>query len=429
MVIQATPLASPPDGAPDGWKAVGASLIALMLGYSTFVGITFGLFLRPLSATFGWSRTEISVGFSIASGLMMFLAPIAGMAIDRFGARRIILPAAIALGLVVSSMSLLSDQLVHFYVMYALVAITGMGTLPAGYTHIVVQWFTAKRGLALGVAMSGVGVGAVVMPLLLNYMITHHGWRSAYLMFGALVCCISVPVIILWVREPAKTRQASHHVSNDTNKPSSQPSTPSTQRFFSYILHPEQRRLVVFLFSAFALLGLASGGLLAHLVALFVDQGLLPSQASLLMSLLGVSLIVGRIGFGKLLDRFFAPHLIFLTLLGFAAGIVALLLSTNHYAYAASVVVIGMGLGAEFDFMAYLASRYFSLAAFGAVSGLMYSAFQAGAMVGPLVMGYSYDTSKNYTAGLITLAIGVVIAAIVMLKLGPYREPCAQRAD
>jgi MFS family permease len=407
MVLKFVGLALPRDE----WKAVYASLVALTLGYSTFVGVTFGLFLRPLSAEFGWTRTEISLGFSIAAGLMIFLAPLAGMAIDKVGARRILLPSSIALGIVICAMSFMDNNIAHFYLMFMFVAIAGMGTLPLGYNRVVVQWFSKKPGLALGVAMSGVGVGAVVLPLLLNHIISQYGWRSAYLCFGLLVFCIAVPVTFFWVREPPKNRDHS-------DEKISQP----TVRFLQDVLRAGQRRLVIFLIISFVLLGLASGGLLAHIASLLVDHGLPLGQTSLMISLLGASLVTGRIGIGKLLDRYFAPRVAFITLTGFAAGLFLLLLPTNIYVYILAVVAIGFGLGAEFDFMGYMANRYFPAANFGSVSGFMYSAFQAGAVLGPLVMGLSYDITSKYTGGLIVLGGGVFCAAILMLNLGAYRE-------
>jgi MFS family permease len=308
-------------------------------------------------------------------------------------------------------MSLLENNITHFYLIYMLVAIAGMGTLPLGYNRVVVQWFPKKLGLALGVAMSGVGVGVVILPLLLNQIISQYGWRNAYLCFGLLVLSVAVPVTFFWVREPPKNR-------NHSDEKISQ----STVRFLQDVLRAGQRRLVIFLIISFVLLGLASGGLLAHLASLLADRGLKLGQSSLMISLLGASLIAGRIGVGKLLDRYFAPRVAFITLTGFAAGLLLLLSPTNIYLYILAVVAIGIGLGAEFDFMGYMANRYFPAANFGSVSGFMYSAFQAGAVIGPLVMGLSYDLTSKYTTGLIILGGGVFCAAILMLNLGAYRE-------
>jgi MFS family permease len=122
-----------------GWWVLVACLIGLAFGYSNAAYLSFGLFVLPLSETFGWGRGDISVGSTIMSLSVAALAPVAGMLIDRYGPRRVLLPAVVLFAITLASMWFLTPNLWHFYAMCVLIAVTAVCTAPATYARIIVQ--------------------------------------------------------------------------------------------------------------------------------------------------------------------------------------------------------------------------------------------------------------------------------------------------
>ena len=183
-----------------GWWVVLVAGVGLSLSYGPIIVITFGVFLKPLSQEFGWSRAGISLAFSLANLVYSGALPLIGRLVDRLGARKVILPSVLLFGLGVMSFYFLSASLWHFYALYMLMGAVSSGLLPA-YSKVISRWFDQKRGLALGLAMAGIGVGGFLTPPLAQALITTVGWRQAYVVLGLLVIGITMPVVGLFLKE------------------------------------------------------------------------------------------------------------------------------------------------------------------------------------------------------------------------------------
>ena len=157
------------------------------------------------------------------------------------------------------------------------------------------------------------------------------------------------------------------------------------------------------------------------MAAMLTDRGLSIQTAALGSSFLGAALLMGRVATGYLLDRFFAPHLAAVFFGGAAAGIGVLWMSNSTATVLVGAFLVGMGLGAEVDIIAYLVSRYFGLRYFGEIYGLAFGAFLLAGALGPLVMGAGFDLTGSYSAPLAALFISASVAAVLMTQLGPYR--------
>ena len=394
------------------WMIVGAASAGLLLGFSTFVGVVFGLFIIPLSQEFGWSRTEISFALSICTFIIIILAPFLGIVMDKYGVRKLLLPSLVSLGIVICSMALLTSSLWHFYLMYVLVPLVGIATIPTSYTRVILNWFDEKRGLALGLALSGVGFGAVIMPPFIQFIISNYGWRNAYLGFGLLVLFVNFPIAYFFLKEtpekPAGQMIETPAASLEKSKKSSKGGA-IWNRYF------------IVLITTFFMLGIATLGVSIHLFSSLTDQGLSAGQAAISMSILGVFLILARIICGLLCDKYFAPYVACLFLIGMAIGILILgVMDTYGTLSLIALALLGLGFGAEFDLMSYLVSRYFGLHSYGQVYGYMYAAFSIGAACGPVIMGQIYDNFDSYQFGFIAFSFIGFIAAFLMLALGPY---------
>jgi len=193
-------------------------------------------------------------------------------------------------------------------------------------------------------------------------------------------------------------------------------SDQSTQVVYGGKLLGSGRRAFWKLFAAFFLISIAIGGGSTSLPLILTDRGVPAQQASFVMTVVGLAMMFGRLSFGVLLDRIFAPHL---TALVFLAPTVAfsVLLLPNTTSINAMIAAgfLGFGLGAEVDALAYIASRSFGLRHFGRILGFLMVAFTLGLAFGPILFGKIYDQFQTYQLALwIAAGISAVSSGLIM---------------
>ena len=189
-----------------GWWMVTVCCIAMAAGPILITG-TFSIFIKPLAEEFGWSRGDISFGFSLVALMVSFYAPVIGLLIDRFGSRRVIMYGSVIFGVGFCSFWFLSASLWQFYVSYLLTAFGGacLTSLPFGTT--ISRWFVQRRGIALGIMGVGVFLGGMYAPPLVTYMISVAGWRWAYVTLGVIIWVVALPMVgLLFCRPPGANR-------------------------------------------------------------------------------------------------------------------------------------------------------------------------------------------------------------------------------
>ncbi len=380
-----------------------------------FTVFAFGTFVKPLQAEFGWQRGELSFALAMTNIAVVIASPSLGFIIDRTGVRRIMIPSIILMALAVLSMTLLSGNIWHFYAMYLLIPILGAGTLPQSYSRVIIGWFTRRRGLALGIALSGFGVGAALIPGFAQVMIDGFGWRMAYLGFAAAILCISLPMTILVLKETPGEMNLQPDGENNTQNTSDHNiglSGQAAAKTTSYWL----------ILTSFFLVGIGITSILAHLVPMLIDRGVAPSTAAFCMTSLGIGLIFGRILAGYLMDRFFAPYIAAIFLFGLFVGIIMLALGSSGSLVFVAAVFVGLATGSEISEIAYICSRYFGQRSFGQIYGIMFAAFQFGSAFGAPLMGIYHDRAGNYIGALWLVSALVFLGIILILLLGPYPD-------
>jgi MFS family permease len=172
---------------------------------------------------------------------------------------------------------------------------------------------------------------------------------------------------------------------------------------------------------AFFLVSLVTNGCVVHLVPLLTDRGISAQTAAFAASVSGVALLFGRVWTGYLLDRLFAPYVAIAFFLALALGVFLLWIETADAIALAAAMLVGLGLGAEVDIIAFLVGRYFGLLAFGEIYGYVFAAFVLGAGIGPLLMGSGFDASGSYRWVLGAFVLITLVASGLMTQLGPYR--------
>lgn len=388
------------------WWGVVAAALGLSVSNGPLVQYSYGAFLKPLGEEFHADRGTLSTAVLVSFIFAGIFTPVVGRLVDRYGVRRVLLPAIVLFALGVAGLSLSPASAPVFILMYGIVGALSIAQSPLPYSKSVAGNFEGRRGLALGLSMSGVGLGAAVVPQVAQLLITHFDWRMAYVGLGAMVFVVSFPAVLFWLREPATVRK------------SALPHGPG--------LTPREALRTPELYSlafAFAILVAAGAGTFAHIVPMLTDRGIPAQLAVSAISAAGLSLIVGRFVAGYLLDLIFAPYVTLFFLLVPFGGLCLFYLPLTPTLAIVATIFLGLGVGAEVDLMGYLASRYFGMRSFGEIYSYMFSLFCFGAGLGPFLMGMSFAKLGSYNPAIVGFAIALLVASALILTLGPYRYP------
>ena len=389
-----------------GWKIVLASFFGIMVSFAAIVPYTFGLFIKPLAEAFGWHREAISAGFSISALTLAAASPGLGFLLDRFKPRSIVLPCIAVFSVAYASLAFLTPHLLHFYFTFFLIGLVGNGTAYIGYSRAISTWFNRRRGFALSIMLAGTGVGAMLLPVLAQAVITHLGWRAAYLTLGLLAFTVGFPLTAAFVRERPLARQ-DQDVSTETGEPVA--TALATPAF--WIL-----AATVFLYA------ISVNGTIAHLSALLTDRGVSTAGAAWSVSIIGSTSIIGRLLTGLFLDRFFGPRVSQIMLLMTVLGILLLSVANSLTVGLVAAALIGFSMGSEGDITPYLLGRYFGLRRFSTLYALTWTTYAIGGATGPLLVGRVFDTLGSYRPIAIQLlALPALVPGLLMFALPRYR--------
>ena len=400
-----------------GWWVVVTASIGMLLGYAPILVFSFGVFARFFVTELHSSRTQVSLAFTLANIMVSVASPLAGRLVDRFGARRVILPAILLFDCLLLSFTFVSTSLWQLYVMFLALGFVGSATAPVPYLKVVSNWFDRRRGLAIGLSMVGLGTGAILMPPIAQRLITALGWRSAYAAFSILSLAVSIPLVALCLRDSPQEMG----LLPDGGVDSLVPSEPHPDK--QGLTWREARRTATFwlMLSAFALVGASVHACVIHLPSMLTDRGISAETAALASSAFGIALLLGRVGSGYILDRVFAPYVAMFVFTGVTSGLFLLWSGAGGAAAFLGAFLVGLGMGAEGDLIAYCSSRYFGLRSFGEIYGYLFAAFTLSGAIGPLLMAVGFDRTGSYRLPILLFVALTIAATVLMSRLGPYR--------
>jgi MFS family permease len=388
------------------WWMVVAAVLGLMLNTGVVQNFSFAVLIKPITEDLGITRATLTSALVIGSLFGTIIAPFFGKAIDHFGLRVVHLPMIAAFAVATALMSLLRMPYAVMAFIFAFHGLFGAGQSPVAYSKAIAARFDTDRGLALGIAIAGVGLGVAAIPPFVSYLIVHYGWRTAYLGLGAAILVLAFIPVLLFEREPPippERVQARNH--------QAVPGIPFGEavlrgwRFWAMTV-------------AFFVAIVAINGTLTQVVALLTDRGMPLATAVFALSMSGIALTGGRILSGFCLDRIHGPYVAVFFFV--CAGLGVALLASGVEPFAGTALC-GLGIGAEVDLMAYFVSRYFGLRSFGAIYGLMFALFSLGVGLGPWLMGLSFDYLHSYVPMMLVFEVALVCSCGLLLALGPYR--------
>ncbi|WP_380871683.1 MFS transporter [Sphingomonas sp. DBB INV C78] len=385
------------------WLVVLSAFIGLAV--SVMYVYSMGLFFAPLQAEFGWQRSEIAAGMTIVSVITVIVAPFVGIAVDQFGSRVI---ACFGLCLHCAAIALLATtggSIWNWWALWGLVAIGAVLIKPTVWMTAIAGRFSARRGLAIGLAMSGIGAGSAVMPWLTSTMIDRWGWRVAYALFGGGGVLLAMPILLLFFRDSGQKERGAPLMRRPLNGVSRRDGLRSR------VFHKMALASFLATFSTIAVT--------VHFVPILTDAGVPRETAALLAGVIGTASIAGRLGTGYLLDRVNA------TIVGavgcFLPIVTALMLLNYTGTWIYGVVcaaVLGVAIGTEVDVLAYLSARYFGMRNYGMLFGTLAGMLALGSGTGAAFGGLMYDSFGSYHALLIILVPVYATTAALIATLG-----------
>lgn len=394
-----------------GWPIILAAVVGLGTGLGSLPIYTLGAFTKPLGDTFGWSRAEVQGIFTAMTLGNLVAAPLLGMLIDRVGVRKVTLVSTACQAAGYLAFALFGRSLPGFYAIAFITAIVGVGTVPITWTRVIVQWFDAARGLALGLSLVGTGLGATFLPSLTTWMLQAFGWRAAYVGLAALPALVALPVAFFLLQDRPPAAHPSGSARSGTRPPADGIAVSDALSGYRFWV----------LNVAFFLVGGCLAGLNGHLIPLLTDVGMPAMDAARIAGAAGVSVIAGRLLTGYLSDRLWAPAVgVVMLALPVASCLVLASPTVGEAASLGAAVLLGLAVGAEFDLMAFLTSRYFGPQHYGVLYSVLYAIFRVATGFGPLAFGYVFDRDRSYGGALGTSAVLIAAGALMLLTLGAY---------
>lgn len=367
----------------EGWRNVAAAFASMATVFG--VAYSFGAFFDPMADEFDAGRSATSLVFSITAALYFTLGLVSGRAVDRWGPRPVLLVAASAMGtgLVLTS---LVDRLWVGYVTYGLGVGTGVACGYVPMVAVVGGWFVRRRSLALGLAVSGIGVGTLVVAPLAAALIDDMGWRSTYRWFAvasvlSLVLCSFVAT--------APPRAVAPVVELDADRPRD----PAFAVLYVSGLLVSLALFLVFIF----------------LAPFAEDHGIGEVAAAALIGVVGAASVVGRLLLGGMADRLGSIRTYRACFLSMAASYLLWLGTTTYPWLLLFAMVFGVSYGGYIALSPAVMADIFGTAAMGRLVGLQYTSAGIGALVGPPLAGLVVDSTDTYRwaiGGAMALALG-----------------------
>ncbi|MFP6705257.1 MAG: MCT family MFS transporter [Alphaproteobacteria bacterium] len=387
-----------------GWFVVAATFVVLLLGFG--IAYSFASFFDGFERDFAASRGDISLVFSLAGFLYFTLGIISGPLSDRLGPRPVVAfgVVLIALGLFSSSFA---GELWQVYLGYGAAFGVGIGFAYVPSVGVLQRWFIRRRGLATGLAVTGIGVGTLAVPPICRFLVATMGWRATFQVLAAVVLVL----VAAWMLYSDPGEMGLYADGEET------PPAAGTALMGTSLRRAMFSAPFLLLYSGTVLLSLGFFVPFVHLAKFSVDQGHAQSWAILLISLIGVGSMSGRLLLGGVADRMGRHWAMIAMFLGLALMQAWWYLSTAYWALAVYAVLFGLFYGGYVALAPALTADFFGTRNVGGILGVLYSSVGIGTLIGPVAAGRAFDWAQNYDLPIAASASASFLALAVIMML------------
>ncbi len=398
-----------------GWVLVGVGTTIIAIINGSFY--SYGVFFKPLLQDFGWSRAELSGPVSLRLAATGIFGIIAGAIVDRAGPR-VVVPAGVLLVAVGYALTSRVTGIWEMYLYMGLIIGVGMSVPYPALTALISRWFTARRGLAMGIVLAGFGLGQIIFPPLVTRWIVAYSWQTAFINLALIAGLCGVPLGLL-LKVPGKEKMLPLKGPFGSDPPTGWQQKSNEGAFKDGLRSHAlwQISLVYLLFSA------CLQALMVHLVPHAIDVGIKPLAASVLIGVIGAANVAGRITGGGFSDKLGTRRILILSLITSGLALLALCFTKSFWGLYFIAGVYGLGYGGISITVPKLASEYFALSSLGVIIGIVQLAFAAGGAIGAPLAGYIFDRTNSYVLAFAVLFILLAVAFVLSLSLHPPRRP------
>jgi len=403
------------------WIVMASFVLLFLFAGAGFY--SFSIFIKPLEATFGWSRAAISLAMSIYMIIHGICGPFVGFLTEKYGPKKIMTIFAAGSGAFFILVSF-TQSLWYFYLIYAFLSIftTGIGFIPV--SSLLAKWFIRRRGTAIGFAMVGISAGGFIMSPLVGMLNSHFSWRVSYTFLGILVWCLGLPL----AQFVMKGSPAEIGLLPDGDKPDKRlksaamldgENTEAYAENEGWPLHFALRSKTFWWIAAtYFLAPLAQGGILQHQVPLVIEAGISPTVAAMALGITAGMGGLGKLVFGRISETL-PFHYVATLCFGLQALAVLLLLTIKSVAVVwLYVILYGFSMGGIIVLLPLVVGHFFGLAAFGTLVGAVSFIQGIGASGGAFISGLMYDYFGSYQYALILFLCIYLIAIATIFMAG-----------
>lgn len=403
---------------------VAVCLIGVSTGPAAFTLASMGLFLDGFQAEFGWNRAEASSALSIMMMVTAVSMPIGGRLVDRLGIKKVLIPSVIVFALLLLSVPLIG-KLWQLIAIYVLIGSLAVGSNSIAYMRLLAGWFDSKRGLAIGIAGSGTGLGFAYVPLVTQYSVAEWGWRGGYTTLALIILFVTLPLIVFVLKE--RPEDLGLLTDGEALPPANAPVTAAHDEVGDTLWEAMRRKDFWLMALTFVSVAFVLYGAVPHLVPMLQDRGISTEMSAWIASMFGIATFGGRILIGWLIDRFEARFVAFVFFFLSAIGMALLGAGLPIWAVLVSTVLLGGSLGAEVDMLAYLASRYFGLKCFSQIFATLFGLVMVSMGLGPITFGAVYEATGSYNTVLLAGVPACLLAMALVISLAP--RPIRRTSD
>jgi MFS family permease len=369
-----------------------------------------GVFLKPLISQFDWSRAAISGSVSTMSALSGVLGPFTGRLSDRYGPQKLIFVGVILAGLGY----LLSSSISHLWQLYLFMGIlfgTGGGFILTPLMATVGKWFGGRAALANGIVLSGFGVAQIVIPPVATYIILQHSWQTCFIVLGIAALGLGM---LGWgfIKNPPQNITSPPSGMGEANQ------ATTTEAADSYTPSEALRTKafwIIFLIELVA--AMCFQMMVVHVVAAAIDTGITPEAAAIILTLGGVTAIMGRLILGGLASRIGNKVVLSLCLAIQAPALFFLAGASDLPVFYVIAVVYGLAYGGVIPVAMAMATSIFGTKSIGSILGTIQLSYTAGMAAGPFLAGYIFDVTDSYSAAFLSAAAATAVAFLGSLLL------------
>lgn len=423
--VRSTETSQPRGGIFYGWVVLFASFVVITVVFG--IQNSFAVFFKPIQAEFGLSRTVVSGAASLSMFLGGTLGILVGRFADRHGPRRAVLLSGAVFG---AGLVLLSfvGAVWQLYLVYGLMVCMGMAGGYAPLASAATRWFVARRGLAVGIIVCGMGFGTLVLPPISERLVALYDWRGAYLGLGIIAAVLVVAAALFLRRDPGEMGLLPDGKRSVSSPASQKPEAAGRVQVSSAssddlsVAQGIRTRAFWLLMMMFAAATLCLYMVLVHMFQYITD--LRPgatAMAALMQGLIGGVSLPGKIVAGMLADRFGPKRVFVVTMIVQCLSLLWLTQARTEWTFIVFAIVFGISYGGWGPVIPSLAASYFGLRNIGAIMGFIFWGATTGGTLGPILAGLIFDSTQSYSIAF-TIAAGIALASVLMALLLPRRS-------